>query len=58
MKIKLPKSGGERGIRTLDTFDRIHAFQACSLNRSDISPWEEAFRTTPKNGAHLMTAAR
>ena len=30
--------GGEKGIRTLDTFDRIHAFQACSFNHSDTSP--------------------
>jgi hypothetical protein len=29
---------GERGIRTLDTVSRIHTFQACSLNHSDISP--------------------
>ena len=32
------KNGGERGIRTLDTFARIHAFQACSFNHSDTSP--------------------
>jgi hypothetical protein len=33
------ETGGERGIRTLDTgFSRIHTFQACSLNRSDTSP--------------------
>jgi hypothetical protein len=33
------KSGGERGIRTLDTgISRIHTFQACSFNHSDISP--------------------
>ncbi len=32
-------SGGERGIRTLDTgISRIHTFQACSFNHSDISP--------------------
>ena len=31
-------SGGERGIRTLDTVSRIHTFQACSFNRSDTSP--------------------
>jgi hypothetical protein len=30
--------GGERGIRTLDTVSRIHAFQACALNHSAISP--------------------
>lgn len=31
-------NGGEREIRTPDTVSRIHAFQACSLSRSDISP--------------------
>src|SRR5690606_41795247 len=31
-------SGGEGGIRTLDTVSRIHAFQACSFNHSDTSP--------------------
>ena len=37
-KIKL-KIGGEKGIRTLDTFDGIHAFQAGALNHSAISPF-------------------
>jgi len=33
------RSGGERGIRTLDTaFDRIPAFQASAFNHSAISP--------------------
>ena len=32
-------SGGERGIRTLETgFSRLHTFQACSFDRSDTSP--------------------
>src|SRR5690606_21018607 len=31
-------SGGERGIRTLDTVSRIHAFQACAFNHSATSP--------------------
>lgn len=30
--------GGERGIRTLGRVSPTHAFQACSFNRSDISP--------------------
>jgi hypothetical protein len=30
--------GGERGIRTLDTVSRIHAFQACAFNHSATSP--------------------
>src|SRR5262249_10248461 len=29
---------GERGIRTLGRVSPTHAFQACSLNHSDISP--------------------
>ena len=32
------KTGGERGIRTLDTVARIHAFQACAFNHSATSP--------------------
>ena len=32
------KYGGERGIRTLDTVSRIHAFQACAFNHSATSP--------------------
>ena len=36
--------GGEGGIRTLDTFDRIHTFQACSFSRSDTSPILSQFR--------------
>ena len=31
-------SGGEGGIRTLDTVSRIHAFQACAFNHSATSP--------------------
>jgi hypothetical protein len=30
--------GGETGIRTLGTLSRTHAFQACALSRSAISP--------------------
>jgi hypothetical protein len=30
--------GGERGIRTLGTFARTHAFQASPFDRSGISP--------------------
>jgi hypothetical protein len=30
--------GGEKGIRTLDTVARIHAFQACAFNHSATSP--------------------
>ena len=31
---------GERGIRTLETLSSPHAFQACALSRSAISPRE------------------
>ena len=31
-------NGGEKGIRTLDTFNSIHAFQAGAFNHSAISP--------------------
>ena len=31
-------NGGEKGIRTLDTIARIHAFQACAFNHSATSP--------------------
>ena len=32
--------GGERGIRTLGRVSPTHAFQACSFNHSDISPFD------------------
>ncbi len=32
------KDGGEGGIRTHGRVSPTHAFQACSLNRSDTSP--------------------
>ena len=37
-------SGGERGIRTLETVSRLHAFQACAFNHSATSPLKK-----PKN---------
>src|SRR3954451_10213516 len=33
------KDGGERGIRTLGRVSPTHAFQACSIDHSDISPF-------------------
>ena len=39
------KTGGERGIRTLDTFERIHDFQSCSFGHSDISPGKTSATT-------------
>ena len=41
--IKFIKFGGERGIRTLDSIATIHAFQACWLNRSHISPTNNVY---------------
>src|SRR5688572_17754578 len=37
---ELSEIGGEKGIRTLGTVSRTHAFQACSFNHSDISPFK------------------
>src|SRR5581483_6447274 len=37
-KISEARAGGESGIRTHDTVSRIHAFQACALSHSAISP--------------------
>jgi hypothetical protein len=48
------RSGGERGIRTLDTVSRIHAFQACAFNHSAISPGKGA----PQAGLLHDDAAR
>ena len=31
-------SGGQRGIRTLGTLSRTHAFQACAFNHSATCP--------------------
>ncbi len=36
--ISLGSFGGESGIRTHGTLSRTHAFQACALNHSAISP--------------------
>ena len=30
--------GGERGIRTLEGFNTLHAFQACAIDHSATSP--------------------
>ncbi len=39
------KAGGESGIRTHGRVSPTHAFQACSFNHSDISPfkWNQQF---------------
>ena len=38
MLFKSVGNGGEKGIRTLDTVARIHAFQACAFDHSATSP--------------------
>ena len=50
--------GGESGIRTRGTVSRTHAFQACALNHSAISPFERVQQFTGGLGAtQLLTAA-
>src|SRR5262245_29423325 len=41
-------AGGESGIRTHGRVSPTHAFQACSFNHSDISPfkWNQQFTAT------------
>ncbi len=38
MLIYIKPSGGEQGIRTLETGYRLHDFQSCSFDHSDSSP--------------------
>ena len=54
---------GQRGIRTLDTLSRIHAFQACAFNRSATCPTSYLDTTTTltqktKPPSRCVTAAR
>src|SRR5882724_7079467 len=44
--VSLQLAGGERGIRTPGGFKPTHAFQACALNHSAISPTND--RTVKK----------
>ena len=37
-RVRKGENGGGRGIRTLDTVARIHAFQACAFNHSATPP--------------------
>ena len=37
------ETGGETGIRTLGRVSPTHAFQACSFNHSDISPFRISY---------------
>ena len=52
--------GGGRGIRTLDTVARIHAFQACAFSRSATPPAspDVGSARTIVNAAGLTTAHR
>ncbi len=38
LSISKLKNGGENGIRTHERVSPLHAFQACALNHSAISP--------------------
>ena len=38
------KTGGQRGIRTLETVARLHAFQACAFDHSAICPAGEQLK--------------
>ena len=46
-------SGGERGIRTLGTITRTHAFQACTFNHSVTSP---SLTILPENARNMNCA--
>jgi hypothetical protein len=48
-EISHAKAGGESGIRTHGRVSPTHAFQACSFNHSDISPFDSfrSLRTSP-----------
>jgi hypothetical protein len=52
-------TGGGKGIRTLDTVARIHAFQACAFNRSATPSQGQGRRTIAMagrlTGADLFT---
>ncbi len=40
-------NGGQRGIRTLETVSRLHAFQACAFNHSATCPCRDAAFDAP-----------
>ncbi len=45
-------AGGERGIRTLETVARLHAFQACAIDHSATSP--KPVTALPFTGARAL----
>ncbi len=55
-RLRANKNGGERGIRTLDTVARIHAFQACAFSHSATSP--DSGTLMRSESAHYIQAAR
>ena len=56
--IRCRGAGGERGIRTLDTLSRIHAFQACAFNHSATSPHPRREAGTSYAMARRLASAR
>jgi hypothetical protein len=50
-------NGGEKGIRTLGTVSRTHAFQACSFNHSDISPFDSLRSLTARRSSRIDSLA-
>jgi hypothetical protein len=51
-------NGGESGIRTHGTVSRTHAFQACALSHSAISPRGPLLKAQPRFGKRPPRNAR
>ena len=49
-------SGGERGIRTLETVPRLHTFQACAFDHSAISPHRAVSVGRPKGATRAVAS--
>ena len=43
-KLSFRASGGQRGIRTLETVPRLHTFQACAFDHSATCPWGTVYK--------------
>ena len=54
---RLAKVGGESGIRTHGRVSPTHAFQACSFNHSDISPFDSLSPTARSRPAVQVESA-
>ena len=48
------ESGGETGIRTLETIPRLHTFQACAFDHSATSPRCLTAKTIPWQAARTI----